>query len=329
MAGLAKQRRSVPSTSPEYLESLRRVSHPPLGAARALAGHCNGLAFEADRRIIPGVRRHRRGTGDWEISLRRLNRWEASLGIADNNRIHPLVTKLETITKLTPEERTAVLALPLTVKTVPADNDIVREGDRPAECCLVLDGFLCRYKLLPDGRRQILSFHIAGDIPDLQSLHLEVMDHSLSTLVPSTVGFIPHRAIHDLHDRHSRLAKLFWRETLIDAAIFREWMASIGRRTAVERAARTLCEVLVRMRAVGIATDHHCELPLTQTELADALGILAVHVNRVLQELRANGLIVLSGGSLTVQDWTGLKELAGFDPSYLHLSPDVERDATA
>jgi CRP-like cAMP-binding protein len=251
------------------------------------------------------------------------------LGIAENNQGHPLVRKLESITKLTPEEREAVLQLPLTMKAVPADSDIVREGERPTACCLVLDGFVCRYKLLHDGRRQILSFHIPGDIPDLQSLYLEVMDHSLGTLVPATVGFIPHRAIHDLHDRHTRLAKLFWRETLIDAAIFREWMASIGRRSAIERAARTLCEVLVRLRAVGLATDHHCELPLTQVELADALGISPVHVNRVLQELRATGLIMLSGGSLTVLDWAGLQEIGGFDPTYLHLSRDVERDATA
>jgi CRP-like cAMP-binding protein len=251
------------------------------------------------------------------------------MGTLGNQNVDPLLRKLESTTPLTPDERSAVLQLPLTVKVVPANSDIVREGDRPNECCLVLEGFVCRYKLLHDGRRQILSFHIAGDIPDVQNLHLEIMDHSLSALVRSTVGLIPHQALDRLHDTHPRLAKVFWRDTLIDAAIFREWMASIGRRTAIERAARMLCEVLVRMRAVGLATDHHCELPLTQTELADALGISTVHVNRVLQELRANGLIVLSGGSLTIQDWTGLKEVAGFDPTYLHLRRDVERDATA
>ena len=123
------------------------------------------------------------------------------------------------------------------------------------------------------------------------------------------------------------MADVFWRDTLIDAAVFREWMVGIGRRSAETRIAHVLCEVLVRMRAVGLANEHACELPVTQAELGDALGFSTVHVNRSLQELRKKGLITLSGSVLTVQDWPGLKEAGEFDPTYLHLDGAGERVA--
>ena len=112
------------------------------------------------------------------------------------------------------------------VRELKADADIVRDQDRPSQCCAILEGFACRYKLLPGGRRQIMSFHIPGDIPDLQSLHLEVMDHSLATVVPSKVAFIPHEAVRTFLGAHPRIADVFWRDTLIDAAVFREWVVN-------------------------------------------------------------------------------------------------------
>ena len=241
----------------------------------------------------------------------------------DTSHLNPLIRKLESITDLSSAERKAILDLPLTVKSLAADQDIVSDGERPSACCLVLDGFVCRYKLLASGRRQIMSFHIAGDIPDLQSLHLEIMDHSLGTLVPSRVAFISHRSLLGLCADFPTIANAFWRDTLIDAAMFREWMVGIGRRSAHGRIAHMLCELLVRYRAVGLAEDHSCEMPLTQAEIGDALGLSAVHVNRVLQELRGAGLIVLNNGSLKIQDWKALKATGEFDPTYLHLDGDV------
>ena len=184
---------------------------------------------------------------------------------------------------------------PLAVKSVGPDQDIVREGDRPSECCLVVEGFACRYKLTAAGKRQIFSFHIPGDLPDLQSLHLKVMDHSLMTLTPCKLAFIPHQSLTDLLRKCPRVADVMWRDTLIDAAIFREWMMGIGRRSAYTRIAHVLCEVLVKMRAVGLRTERECELPLTQAEIGDALGLSTVHVNRSLQELRGDGLLELRG----------------------------------
>jgi CRP-like cAMP-binding protein len=200
-----------------------------------------------------------------------------------------------------------------------ADQDIVREGDRPSRSALIAEGFACTYKVTGDGRRQIQAFHIPGDIPDLQSLHLRVLDNSVSTISPCTVAFVQHEVLHDVSARFPRIVAALWRETLIDAAIFREWMTGIGRREAYARVAHLLCEMMVRMRAVGLAQDHSCDLPITQAEFADACGLSGVHMNRVLQQLRSEGLIVLKGTTLLVPDWEKLKAAGDFDPTYLHL----------
>ena len=141
----------------------------------------------------------------------------------------------------------------------------------------------------------------------------------MATLVPCTPAFIQHEDMCSLIRSHPRLGDLFWRDTLIDAAVFREWMIGMGRRSAETRIAHLLCEVLVRMRAVGLANGDACELPITQAELGDALGLSTVHVNRTLQEIRKAKLITLRGATLKVIDWDGLQKAGEFDPTYLHL----------
>jgi CRP-like cAMP-binding protein len=231
---------------------------------------------------------------------------------------HRLVRKLESITDLTADERQALLDLPMTVRTYVRGQDIVREGDIPGECCLILDGFTSRYKLLPDGRRQIMAFHTPGDLPDLHSLHIRVMDHSLSAMMPTSAAFIPHWSMRDLTERFPGLLHAFWRDTLIDAAIFREWMIGIGRRTAHERIAHLICEMLLRLRAVDLAPNDTFKLPTIQADIADALGLSNVHVNRVLQDLRRDGLITWSNYTVSVLKWEELQSLALFDATYLH-----------
>jgi CRP-like cAMP-binding protein len=237
---------------------------------------------------------------------------------------HPLVRKMESIVDLSSEERDALRALPMMVREFDADQDIVRDGDRPAHCCLVLDGFAFRYKLAGGDRRQILSLHIPGEVPDLQSLYLKTMDHSLATMTAARLGFIQHRTVHDLMARCPRLAGALWRETLIDAAIFREWMVGIGRRKAPCRIAHFFCEMYARLNSVGMAEDWTVTLPITQEEIGDSLGLSAVHVNRALQELRAEGLITFGRGRLTVDNWKGLMRAGEFDPTYLHLAPKAK-----
>ncbi len=235
----------------------------------------------------------------------------------------PLIRKMESIIALTDDERQVLLSLPMQIVNLKADQDIVREGDQPSRCCLFLNGFGCTYKVTADGRRQIVNFHVPGDIPDLQSLHLDVLDVSIGTLEQSTVGLIPHEALHDICSRYPRIASALWRMTLVDAAIFRAWMTSIGQREAYRRIAHLICEMMVRLKAIDLAWDHTCELPITQAEFGDALGISTVHVNRVLQELRADGLVETKGTILTIPDWDRLKEAGDFDAAYLHLETVV------
>jgi CRP-like cAMP-binding protein len=230
-----------------------------------------------------------------------------------------LIAKLESIGTLTAEETQVIAALPLRVKQAAENTDIVRDGDAPSDCCLLLEGFLCRYKMLPNGGRQIMAIHTPGDIPDLQSLQLQVMDHSIGALTPCRVAMLSHAVLHEVTRDHPGIAALFWRDTLIDAAIFREWLTGVGRRTAHQRIAHLICEIHVRLKAVGLANGGGFELPITQVEIADSLGLSSVHVNRVLQDLRRDGLIQSRGRYLGVPDWKALEASGGFDPRYLHV----------
>jgi CRP-like cAMP-binding protein len=230
-----------------------------------------------------------------------------------------LIRKLQANFDIGDRERDAVLAVPMSIRSYGADQDIAREGDRPSQCCLVLSGALYRYQVLASGRKQIFSLHIAGDIPDLQSLHLDTMDHNLATLQPSTVAFLQHHVVRDLMVQYPRIAAAFWRETLIDAAIGRAWMASIGRRSAIGRVAHLICEIASKAMAVGLTNGQNLDLSFTQEELGDALGLSTVHINRTMQSLRRSRLVATQGRVLTILDWAGLTEVAEFDPAYLHL----------
>jgi CRP-like cAMP-binding protein len=229
-----------------------------------------------------------------------------------------LVRKLESIGDMSADEKAAIYELPTQVRTLTDGEDIVLEGERPTQCCLILTGFVCRYKLLPDGRRQIFSFHTPGDFPDLQSLHVKTMDHSVATLAESRLGFIEHTYLHELIRRFPDLGSLLWRDTLIDAAIFREWMVGIGRRSAHQRIAHLLCEMALRFEAVGLTHDHNYQFPITQVEMGDALGLTDVHVNRILRSLREEQLVITDRAGVRILDWEGLKALGEFDPTYLH-----------
>jgi CRP-like cAMP-binding protein len=233
-----------------------------------------------------------------------------------------MIRKLESIFPLLEEERQALQGLPVQVAVVKADQDLVRVGDRPSQCCLLIEGFTCVYKLTAEGKRQIMAIHVPGDIPDLQSLHLRVLDNSVATMSQCTVGFIQHDDLHQVCERHPRITAALWRETLVDGSIFREWLLNIGRREAYPRMAHLLCEFLVRLKAVGLAEDGTFDLPLTQADLADCTGISTVHVNRVLQALRTDGLIRTRGAQVTILDLDRLKEAGDFDPLYLHLKED-------
>jgi CRP-like cAMP-binding protein len=234
-----------------------------------------------------------------------------------------LIRQLESITELSRDDRDALATLPLRIRSIAEKRDIVREGARPAESCLVTEGMVCRYKMLSNGRRQILSFHHSGDMPDLESLYLKTMDHTIASVTAARVAFVPHEAVKALIHARPGIADALSRLILVDASIYREWIANIGRRSSMERVAHVICECFVRMRALGLCKQSSFELPLTQIELGDATGLSVVHVNRVMKELRRLNLIETNGGIHAILDWEMLQETADFDPGYLHLRRQV------
>jgi CRP-like cAMP-binding protein len=234
---------------------------------------------------------------------------------------HLLVRRLTSVAALSEAEKEAVCRLPVERRLVPARTDIVKEGERPTHCCLVLKGFAFRYKLTRSGGRQILQIHVPGDMPDLQSLDLPVLDHNLAALTPTLTGEVAHDHIHELSRQFPRLASVFWRLNLIDASVMRERVVTLGQRPALSRLAHFLCEMFVRLRSVGLTEGHAMRLPITQPELADALGLSYVHVNRMMQELRGKGLIETGRDTVMLPNWSDLANLAEFDDAYLHLTP--------
>jgi CRP-like cAMP-binding protein len=231
---------------------------------------------------------------------------------------NPLIAKLEVIASLSEEDRHVLWDLCRDVREVRARHDILSDGERPDHVHIILSGWAARYKMLPDGSRQITAFLIPGDFCDLHVTILREMDHAIFALTPATVASIPHQAMQDLPLNRPELARALWWATLVDEAVLRAWIVNIGRRDAYRGIAHLMCELHARMRNVGLVDKGRFSLPLTQEELADALGLTPVHVNRVLQRLRAEQLITLEGRVLTLEDPVGLRTAAGFDPSYLH-----------
>jgi len=211
----------------------------------------------------------------------------------------------------------------LVVHDLQGNQDITREGDLLLHCPLLLEGFACCYKILECGERQIFALHLANDLCNLSSLLLERPSHSIGTLTPARVAFVPHATILDWTRHHPDRVLALWRTTLIETANSQEWIVNLGRRTAYQRTAHLLCEFLLRMCWAGLAQGLACRMPFTQAELADTLGLTAVHVNRILQSLRNEKLIDLRNGTLIVHDWPKLTLAAGFDPAYLHYDEAV------
>jgi CRP-like cAMP-binding protein len=246
---------------------------------------------------------------------------KAELRVSSDAIIAALIKRLQTSAGITDADFSEIRAIPITVRRYPAEEIVVSDGERATNCCLIAEGFCARGKTIPDGRRQILSLHIPGEIPDLMSLFLHVMDHDLFTLTPCTLGFIGHDTLQKLHRRRPHVAEIFWRDTLIDAAMFREWIVNVGQRSAPARLAHVMTEVRERLKVIGRTEGNSFEMPLTQEQIGEALGITAVHANRVIKQLRQDGTVDLHRGRVTVLNETKFQELADFDSRYLHQSP--------
>ena len=231
---------------------------------------------------------------------------------------HKFLRLLEASGTLSPDERDAVARLPFVVRTFQSRQVLAREGDSPSQCCIVMDGLVYRSLVLGDGSRQIFSFHIAGDMPDLQSLVLGTMDHDLTTSGPTTIAFVPHQALRHVAVQFPRIQMAMWRDGLLEGAGYRSWLINIGRRSAHGRLAHLFCEMIVRNRHHGLGSSGDIPFRITQEMLSDALGLSLVHLNRVLQGLRNDGLISLRLGRLIVHDWPALQIAGDFNGRYLH-----------
>jgi CRP-like cAMP-binding protein len=238
-----------------------------------------------------------------------------------------LIRKLELFTKLSSVDKEALeRTAALKVRQLRPREDIIREGDKPRQVNLILEGWACRYKVLEDGRRQITAFLLPGDICDLWMFILKQMDHSISAITPLKVAEIPSDTILELTDTSPRIGRALWWNSLVEEAIAREWTTNLGQREAVERLSHLLCEFHLRLRGVGLTNGNgnspSFDVPATQEQIGDATGITTVHVNRTLQDMREAGLVVWKGKHVTIPDLVALKAAALFNANYLHLERD-------
>ncbi len=229
-----------------------------------------------------------------------------------------LLRRLEIQAPLTDADRDAVLDLPWQMCTLEPAAYLVREGERPQNCAILLDGFVFRQKLTNDGNRQIVSLHIPGDPLDFNMLFLDVADHNVQALTRATVATVPRSAIRALFAERAAFAHAVLLYLLVDASIGREWLLNIGRRNARARLAHLFCEFACRMDAHGLTGPEGYELPMTQEQLGDALGLTAVHVNRTLKALVAEGVIGREGRRITFKNWENICRIADFSALYLH-----------
>ncbi len=219
-------------------------------------------------------------------------------------------------------DRDALATLPHRVKSVDAHHFIIREREKATHCCQMLSGFSVRHKIVVGGARQIVAIHMRGDMVDLQNSMLGTADHSVQMLTAGEVALIPREAVQQLAMDYPRIGMAMWKDTLVDGSIFREWIANVGRRDSATRMAHVLCEFALRLKVAGLGEQNHYQLPMTQEQLADTLGLTSVHVNRTLQALEQQNLITRNKRSVTIGDWEKLADAGDFDPTYLHLRDD-------
>jgi CRP-like cAMP-binding protein len=238
-----------------------------------------------------------------------------------------MVRKLAYWAEFDTADQAAILALPHRIKRIERNGYIAREREKTTHSCLLVSGFAIRHKIVCGGARQIVAIHMKGDLVDLQNSFLGIADHSVQVLTDAEVALIPRQAVKELAFGRPRVGMAMWFDTLVDASVFREWIANVGRRDAHTRIAHLLCEVSLRLKMAGLGEETDYELPITQEQIADCTGLTPVHVNRMLKLLEKQNLISRrTSRSVTIGDWTRLADAGDFDSNYLHLRPD---EATA
>ena len=235
-----------------------------------------------------------------------------------------MLRKLERLGPLTRDDVAAIEALPWREECARGGTHLIREGARVFECCLLVSGYAARSKLTRDGRRQIVSFHIPGDVLDLQHLLLSRSDHNVELITDASLLWISVDCLRELAFQRLNVARVLWHDTLVDASILREWVLNVGQRDSRARVAHMLCEFAYRRSVAGLGSTEQFDLPMTQEQIADATGMTPIHVNRMLAALRAEGIISREKRRVEIKDWDRIQRVAHFDPAYLHTLPAAE-----
>ena len=231
-----------------------------------------------------------------------------------------LITKLENFTRLSRDDKEAARRLCGSRRqTFRPGADIAREGDETRFVNIVVEGWAWRFKYLEDGRRQVTSLFLPGDVCDLYIFVLRRLDHFIGAVTDVTMAQVPRELFDEITISNPRILQALLWDTLVTSSIQREWTVSLGQRSAQERIAHLFCETFVRLRAAGRTNGNSCEWPLRQSQVADAAGLSLVHVNRTIRELRRNDLVILNERTLTIPDLDALMDAAMFDQNYLHL----------
>lgn len=247
--------------------------------------------------------------------------------MSDNTILEQMIRKLRTRGDLDEEDCSAIRALNPVRRVYEAPAYILREGEPPRRTCsFVISGLAFRQKLAANGARQIVSIHIAGDFLDLQHLFLHTADHSAQALTLLECAEIDRDALQQIVMERPAIARAMWVDALVEGSIFREWILNIGRRDARTRVAHLLCEFALRMEAAGIAEHHRYDLPMTQEQIGDAVGLTPVHVNRTLRALAADGLIRREKRHISFASWEAIRNVADFSALYLHLDQASSRE---
>lgn len=245
----------------------------------------------------------------------------------DPHPLHAFVRKIEHHSQLTAAEQDAILSLPCSIRNFPPNRHMVREGSAVDGCYVLMSGYAFRSKIAGTGARQIMAVHVKGDAVDLQNAVLPWADHDVHALNQVEAAYIQIDAIHAMMAQHPGAARAIWRDTLIDGAVEREWVVNVGRRDAVARVAHLFCELVTRQEAAGLGRSGAYDMPLTQEAIGDCTGLTSVHVNRMLQRMRSEGLITLRGRELRVEDWDRLTRVADFQPEYLFVEANARQVA--
>jgi CRP-like cAMP-binding protein len=239
------------------------------------------------------------------------------------DKLGPLLQSLKARAVLTADQEALLLSMRRYERFYRRGAPIIMSRSSLSESCVLVDGIAARETINGDGKRQFSALHFAGDFVDLHGFILKEIDHGVTALSECTALFVPHAELARVIEQSPALGRALWMLTAVDAAIQRAWIACLGRSRALAHLAHLLCEIYLRLRLIGRAESYRFSLAITQVEMADALGLSPVHMNRTVQELRSTGLVTWEGFDIAIQSWDGLLTLAEFDGTYLNLGPKI------